>query len=258
MILRRVIAHFRKQEWAAIAIDFVIVVIGVFVGIQVSNWNAARLADQASEAYLLRIQEDIRDNRRDIERAMEYYRQTRRHGEAALAALAGAPEGTGGRFIIDLYQTTQIAPRLTRRDAYDELLAAGLLNSFGSVELRQRLANYYVNDQTFAVVVLNVPPLRERVRSLMPLAAQRAVRAGCGEVIAADAMGASVAGLPERCEIDLSAEETAQTVAAAFEAPGLAADLTRHVSDLDQKVEILGLMIERNTDLDRFIDKARQ
>ena len=28
MILRRVIAHFRKQEWAAIAIDFLIVVFG--------------------------------------------------------------------------------------------------------------------------------------------------------------------------------------------------------------------------------------
>jgi hypothetical protein len=29
MILRRAIAHFRKQEWTAIAIDFVIVVAGV-------------------------------------------------------------------------------------------------------------------------------------------------------------------------------------------------------------------------------------
>ena len=32
MILRRVIAHFRKQEWTAIALDFIIVVLGVFVG----------------------------------------------------------------------------------------------------------------------------------------------------------------------------------------------------------------------------------
>lgn len=42
MILRRVIAHFRNQEWTAIALDFVIVVVGVFVGIQVSNWNEER------------------------------------------------------------------------------------------------------------------------------------------------------------------------------------------------------------------------
>jgi hypothetical protein len=42
MLLRRVIKHVRKQEWTAIAIDFVIVVVGVFIGIQAANWNEAR------------------------------------------------------------------------------------------------------------------------------------------------------------------------------------------------------------------------
>lgn len=42
MILRRVIAHVKAQNWFAVAIDFVIVVLGVFIGIQVANWNAAR------------------------------------------------------------------------------------------------------------------------------------------------------------------------------------------------------------------------
>ena len=60
MILRRVIAQFRKQEWTAIAIDFVIVVLGVFLGLQVSNWNAGR-ADRASERqYLGQLREDLR------------------------------------------------------------------------------------------------------------------------------------------------------------------------------------------------------
>lgn len=54
MILRRVIAHFRRQEWTAIALDFFIVVFGVYIGIQVSNWNAARL-----EASALRAGADI-------------------------------------------------------------------------------------------------------------------------------------------------------------------------------------------------------
>ncbi len=52
MILRRVIAHFRKQEWTAIAIDFVIVVFGVFVGLQVNNWNEAR-AERTREAFAI-------------------------------------------------------------------------------------------------------------------------------------------------------------------------------------------------------------
>lgn len=51
MLLRRVIDHLRKQEWTAIGIDFVIVVLGVFVAMQVSNWNAER-TEHAHADYL--------------------------------------------------------------------------------------------------------------------------------------------------------------------------------------------------------------
>lgn len=46
MILRRVTQHVREQNWTAIAIDFVIVVVGVFFGIQIGNWNAQRIEAQ--------------------------------------------------------------------------------------------------------------------------------------------------------------------------------------------------------------------
>lgn len=42
MLLRRVIEHVKAQNWTAVALDFVIVVVGVFIGIQVANWNDAR------------------------------------------------------------------------------------------------------------------------------------------------------------------------------------------------------------------------
>ena len=59
MILRRVIEHFKKQEWTAIALDFLIVVVGVFVGMQVTNWNEAR-ADRATVVrHLSEIAEDL-------------------------------------------------------------------------------------------------------------------------------------------------------------------------------------------------------
>jgi hypothetical protein len=59
MILRRVISHLRKQEWTAISIDFVIVVVGVFIGIQVSNWNEARKAHAAEVQLLERLHQDV-------------------------------------------------------------------------------------------------------------------------------------------------------------------------------------------------------
>ncbi|PHS23860.1 MAG: hypothetical protein COA84_10265 [Robiginitomaculum sp.] len=59
MILRRVIKHFRQQEWTAIFLDFLIVVVGVFVGLQVSNWNELRGDQEDETAFLERLASDI-------------------------------------------------------------------------------------------------------------------------------------------------------------------------------------------------------
>ncbi|GGY55283.1 hypothetical protein [Parvularcula lutaonensis] len=52
MLLRRMFKHVKGQNWLAVAIDFGIVVFGVFAGIQLGNWNTAR-QDRAEEAAFL-------------------------------------------------------------------------------------------------------------------------------------------------------------------------------------------------------------
>jgi hypothetical protein len=47
MIPRRIAEHVKAQNWFAVAIDFVI---GVFVGLQVGNWNEARAIAASSRA----------------------------------------------------------------------------------------------------------------------------------------------------------------------------------------------------------------
>ena len=59
MIFRRVKAHVAKEDWFAVFIDFIIVVFGVFMGLQVANWSAAR-ADRADErTFLNALHQDI-------------------------------------------------------------------------------------------------------------------------------------------------------------------------------------------------------
>ena len=43
MILRRLTNAIRNQDWFTVVIEPLIVVFGVFKGIQVANWNAERL-----------------------------------------------------------------------------------------------------------------------------------------------------------------------------------------------------------------------
>lgn len=59
MLLRRITEHIKAQNWFAVAIDFVIVVVGVFIGIQVSNWNDARALNNRAEQSLVELQNDF-------------------------------------------------------------------------------------------------------------------------------------------------------------------------------------------------------
>jgi len=59
MILRSITRHVRDQNWFAVGIDFIIVVVGVFIGIQVANWNDARRDREAEALYLDRLQQEL-------------------------------------------------------------------------------------------------------------------------------------------------------------------------------------------------------
>ena len=55
MLLRRITEHVKAQNWTAVALDFVIVVVGVFIGIQVANWNEARAERTQERAIVLQL-----------------------------------------------------------------------------------------------------------------------------------------------------------------------------------------------------------
>ncbi len=59
MILRRLTEHVKAQNWFAVGLDFLIVVVGVFVATQVANWNAARIERELERAYLVRLHDEI-------------------------------------------------------------------------------------------------------------------------------------------------------------------------------------------------------
>ncbi|MEM6536630.1 MAG: hypothetical protein AAF668_02745 [Pseudomonadota bacterium] len=65
MILRSLTKHVRTQNWFAVALDFCIVVFGVFIGIQVSNWNDERhnrsLGDQIRRELISDLQQDVEE-----------------------------------------------------------------------------------------------------------------------------------------------------------------------------------------------------
>lgn len=63
MILRRLTQHVKDQNWLAVGLDFMIVVIGVFFGIQVANWNDARTNEYRESEILETIYDELQEDR---------------------------------------------------------------------------------------------------------------------------------------------------------------------------------------------------
>jgi len=61
MLMRRAVEQFKQQHWMAIGIDLAIVVLGVFLGIQVSNWNEARIEQQHSAVIVDAFRSELSD-----------------------------------------------------------------------------------------------------------------------------------------------------------------------------------------------------
>jgi hypothetical protein len=168
MILRRIITHFRKQEWTAIGIDFVIVVLGVFVATQVTDWNNQRLERDEYRRALARLDteitaniETISTNLPEIERALGVANhaldvlQTCRHSAENVAAIdAGLMEIRG----------TSTLP--LRRRALEDLTSNASLLAHQTAEERQRFADLldymllFEQEMRFA----ELHPLAERVK----------------------------------------------------------------------------------------------
>lgn len=144
--LLRLAAHIRTQNWTAIGIDFVIVVIGVIVGIQVANWNEMRLERLQEADQLVRIADDLR---RDIGTYDEMLTIYAIKQETILALRDQSPArviaGDLGKAALRLEQSLYKAIPAQHRGTFDELVGSGTFRLLRDAAFRTALAEYYAS-----------------------------------------------------------------------------------------------------------------
>ena len=61
MILRRLAEAIREQNWSTVLLEVLIVVVGIFIGLQVDDWNRARQDRIDEQKFLARLHEELVD-----------------------------------------------------------------------------------------------------------------------------------------------------------------------------------------------------
>jgi hypothetical protein len=168
-MLRRLTQALREQNWTTISVEFVLLVLGVFLGIQAANWNQTRQEHALETEYIARLQRDFSaiDARLSINLTrwestaagtvrlindLDAFRQRGTWPRAKAEMLRDLDAAMGSRIP---------APRAA---SYVELLSAGRLGLLRDSRLREALADYDTQAgftlKAYDVLIQRVDPQR--------------------------------------------------------------------------------------------------
>ncbi|MBL4603981.1 MAG: hypothetical protein JKY84_14645 [Emcibacteraceae bacterium] len=145
MILRRLTKHIDEQNWFAVGLDMLVVVVGIFVGLQISNWNTDRQNITKGYSYLNRIADELEQDIRFFDTSLRINRDSVERGNFILQTLENenlaieSPtkfirtiERLGGTFRTNVSDNT-----------FEEIKFSGNLELITDEKLRNKIADYY-------------------------------------------------------------------------------------------------------------------
>ncbi|HET6912705.1 MAG TPA: hypothetical protein VFH71_05085 [Rhodanobacteraceae bacterium] len=221
-MLRHVISHLRRQDWMAVTIELVIVILGVFIGLQVSNWNQARADADLGKDYVTRLTSDLEEDLAGVRAEGAYYRAVleslRKTDE-----LLREPDANPRTLVVNAYRATEIIYTPPVRATWDQIVSSGHLGLLPARAVESGLSQYFAFDT--AQDLYNTgwrSDYRRTVREIIPLGMQMAMHRTCSDV---RDEGGRIVGFAEHCEFEADPIALKAVAAALRGDPAVAASL---------------------------------
>jgi hypothetical protein len=141
MLIRRIATAFRKQDWATVTVEFLVVVAGIFVGLQVDSWNTERTDRIREQVILEQLHSDFAANAVSIGRLASRHEQMVDGLAFALEVLTQGElaKTNAQRFrnaFVSMYQLPSVSATM---GGYDAVIATGDLALITDQKLKSRL-----------------------------------------------------------------------------------------------------------------------
>lgn len=255
MFVRRLTTSLKQQHWTTIAIELVIVIIGVFIGTWVANWNQDRQNQNETRQMLLQLRPELQQLEAFSKSARAYYSITGKYADVALAGWRGDPSVRDTDFVIAAYQASQVYGFNNNGASWALVFGANDLRNIRDSQTRQALTRLMTFDYSTINISAVQTRYRDRVREIIPDSIQQLIRKECGDVIAG-ADGTVL--LRETCPIPIDPALAAATAADLRRDQTLMPLLAQHRSVISAYLTNLDLfddqehfLVERIKELDR-------
>ena len=183
MSLSKLTHRLREHDWMAALIELVIVIAGILIALQVSNWNQDRLDRVRAGDYYRRIHADLETDLQHIASVRSFYAVVLGYQRAALANGEDGQlvDGSAWKTVLAWYQARQIFPFELEDTSFTEMRDASDLELIADEGLRERLSGYYrlTGSGVTANLLRHDPVFRMQIRGLTPSKVQAYIWAKC-------------------------------------------------------------------------------
>lgn len=229
MILRRIAEAFRRQDWFTVFVETMIVVLGVFLGLQVNNWNAARANARLGRDYVERLAVDLSRDLAAVQKQTGYYEEVLR-AVVTTDRLLRDPDADPEALVISAYRASEIMFTAPAHATWDQIVSSGHLGLLPNDAIVDHLSNYYSFDIVGdAYRILSESDYRRTARRIIPIAIQAAMRDGCSDNRDANQ---AILGFAETCALNADPSIIREAAAALRAEPAPAAALRYQYSDV--------------------------
>jgi hypothetical protein len=144
MVLRRFAKAIRSQDWFTVFVELVVLIVGVFLGLQVDDWNQRRLDRIEEQYYLDRLGRDLKHSLIEQEEQLE---AAKMKFDDTLAIQNVLETGDLGSMTVDEFEhrigmVRGFASSTLVTATMQELIAGGKASLLQSDELREELADF--------------------------------------------------------------------------------------------------------------------
>lgn len=139
MLLRRLAAALSQQNWFVVIIEVLVVVVGIFIGLQVDDWNTARKDRIDERAYLQQLHSDVLFAEELSSRLRTRRLERLQHIMGAIEVLAGQRDSLTIKECSAISSSNFFNINAPALPSLDELISTGRLEIIQDLELRRAL-----------------------------------------------------------------------------------------------------------------------
>lgn len=229
MILRKFTKHITDQNWFAVGLDVIVVITGIFLGLQVADWNEERKSAELRQFYVERLLRDIDNDKMNAVARVRYFEVVKSYAEQALEYLdkPSAEQTPTSQILIAFMLASSKWESYHNQVTFDELKSTGRIQLIGDFGKREVVNQYYDAAKQRQNELLHADEYFHIIRSIIRPDIQESILEQCEEVSGAILIDLVINPF---CDLVLDQERVAVMLQQITDAPAIKSELIYAIS----------------------------